>query len=194
MWTTPIYSSNTLSTSTLALLVFFPNFNILSRFLTLPTRLPTLVAVSGRCNELLRLTAADPVPCCPSEEFVVSFPPSNPESVTQSPSPPSPLSEARALLPTKKLRLFSLLRLRILLESSLLGLPLILSDTGGGSCLFLCKKLRRPRSCRVGRVGVSRIDVSVVWIVPFVCEAGSDCKTDVSGEIAHAGTGVKPLG
>ena len=40
-------SSATLPTNTLALLLFFPNFNRLSRFLTLPTLLPTLVAVSG---------------------------------------------------------------------------------------------------------------------------------------------------
>jgi hypothetical protein len=38
-------SSVTLSTSTLALLVFFPNFNLLNLFLTLPTRLPTELAV-----------------------------------------------------------------------------------------------------------------------------------------------------
>lgn len=49
LWSSGGHSSSaTLVTSTLALLDFFPNFNILSLFLTLPTRLPTLVAVSGR--------------------------------------------------------------------------------------------------------------------------------------------------
>ncbi len=42
------HSSTTLSTKTLALLLFLPSLNILKRFLTLPTLLPTLVAVSGR--------------------------------------------------------------------------------------------------------------------------------------------------
>jgi hypothetical protein len=59
--------------------------------------------------------------------------------------------------------------------------------------LFRWRKLRRLRSCRAGRDGVSRIEVSVVWIVPLVCELGIDFRIDDSAtgdEICHVGVGV----
>jgi hypothetical protein len=65
--------------------------------------------------------------------------------------------------------------------------------TGACSCLFRCRKLRRLRSCRAGRDGVSRIDVSVVWMVPLVCELGIDFRIDdsaIGDEIRHAAVGV----
>ena len=182
------YSSATLSTRTLALLAFFPNFNKLSRLLTLPTLPPIAIAGSDLWPVLpLRLIVPCWAPC-------FSGVPSNPESVTQSPSAPSPLSDPTRPGPLKKLRLFSLPWLSVLLVSSLRGWPFVMVGTGACSCLFRCRKLRRLRSWRAGRDGVSRIEVSVVCIVPLVCELGIDLSIDESAigdEIRHPGMGVR---
>ena len=85
----------------------------------------------------------------------------------------------------------------MLLVSSGRGWLLVIVGMEAWSCLFRWRKLRPLRSCRAGRDGVSRIEVSVVWMVPLVCEFGIDLRIDESAigdEICHAGVGVKERG